>query len=342
MRKLIALLLLIFVASAFISLQAQNKKPFHVVNTFHIASGGGWDYLAIAPGNNHLYLSHGTQVNILDKTTGDSAGVIENTTGVHGIAFIQALGKGFTSNGRLNNVTVFDLATNKVITQITTGENPDAILYEPFSQKIITCNGRTKDLTVIDPVENKVTATIPVGGKPETAVSNGAGILYVNIEDKNELVVVNTKTFAVESHFSILPGEEPTGLAFDKETNRLFVGCGNKYLMVINAATGAVVNGLTIGDGCDGVAFDTETKNIFTSNGEGTMSVFHEVSADQFKAIGTTVTKRGARTITIDPMTHLVYLPTAEFEPQPQQAGSAATSRPKMIPGTFQVLVLGQ
>src|SRR5436190_15487321 len=228
MKKSIVLFTLFFIASAFAGLQAQDKKTFHVIRTFHIMSGGGWDYLAICPGSNRLYVSHGTQVNILDKTTGDSIGVIENTTGVHGIAFDKALNKGFTSNGRLNNVTVFDLNTNKVVTHIATGENPDAILYEPLSKKIITCNGSSKDLSIIDPVENKVIATIPVGGKPETAVSDGAGKLYVNIEDRNEIAVINTKTFTVESRFPLAPGEEPTGLSFDKQTNRLFAGCGNK------------------------------------------------------------------------------------------------------------------
>jgi YVTN family beta-propeller protein len=165
-----------------VELQAQDGKSFHILKTFHIASAGGWDYLAIGPGNNRLYVSHGTQVNILNKSTGDSVGIIPNTTGVHGIAFYKPQNKGFTSNGRLNNVTVFDLETNAVITQIETGENPDAILFEPFSNKIITCNGTSKNLSVIDPVEGKVIASIPVGGKPETAVSNEKGKLYVNIE----------------------------------------------------------------------------------------------------------------------------------------------------------------
>ena len=177
----------------------------------------------------------------LIKQPGDSIGVIENTTGVHGIAFDKANSKGYTSNGRLNNVTVFDLETNAMITQIATGENPDAILYEPFTKKIITCNGRSKDLSVIDPAQNKVIDTIAVGGKPETAVSNGTGKLYVNVEDKNEIVVVDLKTFTVEAHWPIAPGEEPTGLAFDKTTNRLFAGCGNKFLIAVNAATGKVV-----------------------------------------------------------------------------------------------------
>ncbi len=339
MKKTIAFFLTIPVTFLGIELQAQDSKAFHVLKTFHIASAGGWDYLAIGPGNNRLYVSHGTQVNILDKATGDSVGVIENTTGVHGIAFDKSQNKGYTSNGRLNNVTVFNLATNAVITQIASGENPDAILYELFSNKIITCNGTSKNLSVIDPVEGKVLATIPVGGKPETAVSNEKGKLYVNIEDKNEIVVIDVKTFTVEAHWPLLPAEEPTGLAIDRKTNRLFAGCGNKLLAIVDAVDGRLITTLPIGDRCDGVAFDPVTKNIFTSNGEGTMSVFREKSADNYEAIATVATKRGARTITVDDQTHLIYLPTADFElPDPNNP----TARPKMIPGTFQVIVIGQ
>src|SRR5882757_2611812 len=182
------------------SVVAQTAGGYHVAKTFHIASSGGWDYIAVGPGNNRLYVSHGTQVNILDQKTGDSVGVIPNTTGVHGIAFDAALGKGYTSNGRLNNVTVFDLKTNQVTGQIATGQNPDAIMYEPFSKTIITCNGRSKNLTIIDPVQNKVIDSVDVGGKPETAVTDGAGKIFVNVEDKSEIVAIDVKTFKVLNH----------------------------------------------------------------------------------------------------------------------------------------------
>src|ERR1043165_904391 len=190
---------------AVLQLNAQKQKGFQIIKTFHIASGGGWDYIAVGPGNNRLYVSHGTQVNILDETTGDSVGIIENTSGVHGIAFDKELNRGYTSNGRLNNVTVFDLKTNAVITQIPTGINPDAIMYEPFSKKIITCNGRSQNLSILDPVGNKLIDSIPVGGKPETAVSNEAGKLYVNVEDKNEIVEVDMKTMKETNHWPIKP-----------------------------------------------------------------------------------------------------------------------------------------
>lgn len=319
------------------SLAAQNKTGLHIVNTFHIASPGGWDYLEVGPVNDWLYVSHGTQVNILNKKTGDSVGVIENTTGVHGIAFDVANKKGFTSNGRINTVTVFDMNTNKVLAQIAVGQNPDAITYEPFSKKIITCNGRSKNLTIINPVQNTVVDSVDVGGKPETAVSDGKGNLYVNIEDKNEIVVVDMKAFKVTHHWSLAPAEGPTGLALDKASNRLFAGC-DKLLVVMDATNGTIIDKIPIGDGCDGVAFDPGTNMIYTSNGEGTLSIIHEDYADRYAFIESIVTKKYARTIALDKATHLVYLPTADMEKQdPNQKG-----RPKMIAGSFQVLVIGK
>lgn len=337
MKKLIIAIMAIFFVFSVTQVLAQQSTGLKVINTFHISSPGGWDYLAVGPVNDWLYVSHGTQVNILNKKTGDSVGVIENTTGVHGIAFDVADKKGFTSNGRLNNVTVFDINTNKVLAQIATGQNPDAIMYESFSKKIITCNGRSKNLSIIDPVNNKVVDSVDVGGKPETAVSDGAGKIFVNVEDKNEIVEIDVKTFKVLNHWSLSPAEGPTGLEYDKATKRLFAGC-DKLLVVLDAVTGKVIDKLPIGDGCDGVAFDAETKNIYTSNGEGTMTVIHEDNANKFSVLENIVTKRGARTIILDKKSHLIYLPTAEFEAQdPNQKG-----RPKMKPGTFQVLVVGE
>ena len=316
---------------------SQAQPKLKILKTFHIASPGGWDYLSV--NDDKLYVSHGTQVNILDKTTGDSIGVIENTNGVHGIAFIPSLGRGYTSNGRLNNVTVFDLKTNKIIEQIATGQNPDAIMYEPFTKKIITCNGRSNDLSLLDPGTNKTVATISLGGKPEEAASNGKGKLYVNLEDKNEIAVVDLVTMKVLSHFSLGGAEGPTGLGFDKESNRLFAGC-EKKLVVLNAETGKIIQTLPIGDGCDGVAFDAVTKTIYTSNGEGSMTVIKEISANKYKIIENATSQPRARTIALDLQTHSIYLPTADFEPLP--ANAAKNERPKMKPGSFRVLVFGE
>jgi YVTN family beta-propeller protein len=313
---------------------AQNPSGFQVTKTFKIASPGGWDYIAVGP-DEKVYVSHGTQVNILDQKTGDSAGVIPNTTGVHGIAFDKALGKGFTSNGRLNTVTVFDLKTAKVLGQIPTGQNPDAIMFDPFSNKIITCNGRSNDLSVIDPVAGHVVATIPVEGKPETAVSDGSGKIFINIEDKNKIAVVDITANKVVNSWSIAPGDGPTGLAIDIKTKRLFAGC-DKQLIVVDATNGNIVDKLPIGDGCDGVGFDDGLQYVFASCGEGKLTIIKENSASSFTVIDNVPTKRSARTCAVDARTHEVFLSAADTQPGP------AGERPKVIPGTFQVLVVSK
>ncbi len=329
----------IILLSAGMISKAQQANKIHLLNTFHIKSEGGWDYIAVQPNSNKLYVSHGNQVNILDKTTGDSLGIIPNTTGVHGIEFVPSLNKGYTSNGRLNNVTVFDLKTNAILSQIATGTNPDAIFYDEFSKKIITCNGRSNDLSIIDPVTEKVVATIAVGGKPETLVSNNRGKVFVNIEDKNEIEVIDITKNIVEKHWSLLPGESPTGLAYDATTKRLFAGCGdNKLLVIINAENGSIVDKLPIGAGCDGVGYDAVQKLIYTSNGEGTMTVVKEISKDKFVVAATITTKKSARTLAVDEATHKIYLPAADLEAAPAGGGM----QKKMIAGSFQVLVFGQ
>ena len=316
---------------------AQNKNGLKVSKSYHIASAGGWDYISVNKGR--LYVSHGTQVNILDEATGDSLGFIANTNGVHGIAFNNQLNRGYTSNGRSNNVSVFDLSTNEVLAQIATGENPDAIMFEPFTKKIITNNGRSKNLSVIDPQTNKVIATIDVGGKPEEATSDNAGTLFVNIEDKNEVAVIDLKTFKVVNRWSLLSGTAPTGLTLDKVTKRLFSTCSDsKLLVILDATNGKIVDKLPIGDGCDGIAFDLKSKTIFTSNGEGTITIIKEDSANSFKVVGNIATKKGARTIAIDQNNHTLFLPAADYEaPEPH---APANARRKMIPGSFQILVV--
>lgn len=335
MKKLFKMLPVAFLA---ICNASYAQKGYHVTQTFHIQSPGRWDYIALNPVNGNIYVSHMTQVNVLNSSSGDSVCVIPNTDGVHGIAFAPGCMKGFTSNGKINTVTVFDMNTNQVLGQIKTGENPDAIMYDPFSKKVYVCNGRSKDLSVIDPVSGTVAKTIALGGKPETAVSDENGHLYIDIEDKNEIAVVNTATYVVEQRWKTGKGEEPAGLAIDKKSKRLFAGCGNKLLVVLNADNGAVVKELPIGDGCDGTAFDAGTKLVFCSNGDGTLTVVEERSADDFDVVDNVITKKGARTLVVDEKSHSVFLPTADFstEKEPGQ------KRPNMIPGTFQVLVVSK
>jgi YVTN family beta-propeller protein len=315
-------------------LLAQSGTGFRVVNVFHIPSPGGWDYIAVGPDNNRLYVSHGTQVNILDEATGDSVGVIPNTTGVHGIAFVPALGKGYTSNGRLNNITVFDLKSNQVIGMIAAGTNPDAIMYDDFSKLIITCNGRSNDLSLIDPVTEKLLATIPVGGKPETAVTNGAGKIYVNIEDKNEIIAIDINERKILNRWSLAPSEGPTGLAIDLKNNRLFSGC-DKTLVVLDIKAGKITGRVPIADGCDGVVFDPSLEYVFASCGEGKLSIVHEKKNGEYILLESVPTKASARTIALNEKTHTVYLPAGEFQ-KPVTPGT----RPPLVPGTFQVLVV--
>ncbi len=310
-----------------------QSSGYHLTKTYKIASPGGWDYIAVA--HNKIYVSHGTQLNILDEKTGDSVGVIPNTTGIHGVAFCEPEGKGYTSNGRLNTITVFNIKSNEVLKQIPVGQNPDAIMYEPFSKMIITCNGRSQDLSIVDPLNDRVVATIPVGGKPETAVSDLMGKVYVNIEDKNKIAVVDIKNRKVENSWPINPGEGPTGLAIDIKTKRLFAGC-DKQLIVVDATNGNIVDKLPIADGCDGVAFDKQLGYIFASCGEGKLTIIHEASGNNFKVVDNVDTKRSARTIALDGQTHDVFLPAADLE-KPN-----GNERPKMIPGTFQVLVVSK
>jgi len=339
MKYTILSLLLIVTAGSLLNTTQAQSSGYHVTKTFHIASPGGWDYPASDPGSNKLYLSHGSQVNIIDKTTGDSLGVIPNTTGVHGIAFVDALGKGYTSNGRLNNVTVFDLKTDKILGQVATGKNPDWILYDEFSKRVITSNHSGGDITLIDPATDLVTATIPVvGNSLETIVSDDAGKLFINAEDKNEIYVVDIAKGAVIAHWP-LTAEAPTGLAIDTKTKRLFSTC-NKILVIMDATDGKIIDKLPIGDRCDGAAFDPATKLVFTANGDGTVTVVKEISKDEFKVIDNVPTKRGARTITIDAKTHTLFLPTADYEPLAADAPQG--TRPRMIPGSFQVLVIGK
>lgn len=331
----ISVLVVIFI----LPVATHAQSGYHVTKTFHIASPGGWDYPSSDPGSNKLYLSHGSQVNIIDKTTGDSLGIIPNTTGIHGVAFADELGKGYTSNGRLNNVTVFDLKTDKILGQVATGKNPDWIMYDPFSKRVVTSNHSGGDITLIDPATDQVTATIAVGGsRLETIVSDRAGKLYINAEDKNEIDVVDIARGQVVARWA-LGAEGPTGLAIDVKTKRLFSAC-DKLLVVMDATNGKVIDRLPIGDGCDGAAFDPATRLIFTSNGEGTVTVIKEISKDQFKVIDNVPTKRGARTICIDEKTHTLFLPTADFEPL--AADAPKNTRPKMVTGSFQVLVLSK
>jgi YVTN family beta-propeller protein len=321
-------------ALIFSSFLIQAQPNYKVVNQIHLEGDGGWDYLKVDEQAGRLYVSHATMALVVDLKTGKQMGKIPDTNGIHGIAMAPALNKGFTSNGRDSSVTIFNLQTLEVIGKIkVSGRNPDAILYDEFSQKLFTFNGGSANATVIDPKENKVIATIPLDGKPEFPAPDGKGIIYVNIEDKSEISVIDATTLKVVKSWSIAPGEEPSGLALDNETHRLFSVCGNKLMVISDAIAGKVITSLPIGDRCDGVAFDPELKLAFSSNGEGTITVVKEEDKDSFKVVETIVSQPGARTIAVDKTTHHLYLSAAEYLPAPE-----GTRRPSIKPGTFMVL----
>ena len=321
---------------------AQKKTGMHVIADFPIHSPGGWDYITADAKSNRVYVSHGRQVNIIDGATGDSVGYIPDTKGVHGIAIAHEFNKGYTSNGQANNISIFDLKTNQVLKQVNAGTGPDAIFYDDFSKKVYAFNGRSKDATVIDAATDEIVATIPLGGKPETGVSDGKGKVFVNIEDTGEEVEIDAATYKILNRWKLEGGEEPSGLAMDAKTDRLFIGCGGNHTMIVlDATNGAIVAKFPIGR-CDGVGFDPGLKLAYSSNGEGTVTVIRELSASKFEFVENITTEPGARTIGVNTKTHKLYLPTSQMKPAPAPTGDNPRPRPQQIPGTFHVVVVGK
>jgi len=317
---------------------ANLQSRYHLINKIKIGGEGGWDYLIVDDIARRLYVTHGTKVHVINADTLSIIGEIPNTEGVHGVAIASEIGRGFTSNGRTSSVTIFDIKTLKVIDEVPVGKNPDSIRYDIFSKKIFAFNGQSHDSTVIDAASGKVIATIPLGGKPEFSVADGRGHVYVNNEDKSEVAVIDSKTLKVISEWPLAPGEAPSGLALDTMNHRLFSVCRNKFMIVMDAENGHVLATLPIGSGTDGCGFDPETRLAFSSNGEGTLTVVHEKSPNVYSVLDTIVTQRGARTMTIDPKTHSVFLPTAEYGPTPQPTAEQPRPRAPVLPGTFVVL----
>ncbi|HUQ20447.1 MAG TPA: hypothetical protein VM099_12610 [Gemmatimonadaceae bacterium] len=323
------------------SAQGTPAATYHVVKKIAAGGEGGWDLLAVDTANERLFVSRGTHVMVVDLARDSVVGDITNTPGVHGIAIAPELNRGFTSNGRDTSVTIFDLKTLAPISTIkVTGRNPDAITYDPFSHRVFSFNAASNNATAIDARSGTVSGTIDLGGKPELAVSDGAGTMYVNLEDKSEVVAFDPVGLTVKSHWSIAPCEEPTGIAIDRVTHRVFSACGNKLMSVLDVTTGHVVTTVPIGQGVDGADFDSGTRLAFSSNGEGSLTLIHEDSPDKFTVIGTVPTQRGARTVVLDPKTHRIYTVSAQFGPPPAPTPERPNPRPAPIPGSFMVLVL--
>ncbi|MEI7510066.1 MAG: hypothetical protein WCJ62_11460, partial [Flavobacterium sp.] len=290
------------------------SQNHYISRKINVAGEDGWDYLAVDNVNQHLFISHGNVVNVVDLKNDKTIATIPDTKGVHGIAIANDLNKAFITDGKDNAVTIINLTTFEVIEKVAIeGQKPDAVLYDQFSHKVFTYNAKTSDATVIDATTNKVIKNIPLGGKPEFSSTNEKGLVYVNIEDKNEIKVIDVTKLEVIHAWSIAPGDEPSGLALDVETNRLFSVCGNNLMVIVDASNGKVIKTLPIGDGCDGVAFDADKKLAFSSNGIGNITVVKEENATTFKVLETITTQKGARTIALNKITHELYLPTAEF-----------------------------
>jgi len=337
MKMKYALPLLVTLAVAAPQIAESAAGDYRVVKTIAVGGDEGWDYVGVDSASRRVYISHGSHVVVLDADTGKVVGDIPETQGVHGIAFAPDAGRGFTSNGRANTVTVFDLKTLKTETTVKAGTNPDAIIYDPATKRVFTMNGRSQDTTAINVADNTVAGTLALGGKPEFAVADGKRNIYVNIEDKSELVRFDSKTLKVLNRWPMAPCQEPSGLAADWKSHRLFAGCDNKMMAVINADDGKVVATVPIGEGVDANAFDPETNLAFASTGDGNLTVAHEEAPDKYTVVATVPTKKSARTMGLDLKTHDIFLPAAEFDPP-----APGERRGKMKPGSFVVLVVAR
>lgn len=335
---------LCFLLMSGVAINAQKPATtgYHVMQKITLGGEGGWDYLTVDSKAHRIYLSRSTHVMVIDEDSGKVIGDIPNTSGVHGIAIVEDEGRGFTSNGRDSSVTIFDLKTLKAISTVQVGKNPDAIIYDPVSKRVFTFNGASSDATAIDAKKGTVVGTVALEGRPEFAVADGQGHIFVNLEDKSQVVKFDSQKLKVESRWPLAPGEEPTGLALDHKHNRLFVGCANKLMAIMNADNGKVIATLPIGDGVDATAFDPETELAFSSNGDGTLTVIHEDSPDKFSVLENVATQKGARTMTLDAKTHKVFLVSADFGPPPAPTAERPHPRPSILPGTFTLLVLGK
>lgn len=340
----IAAAVLTAAASLLLADSAQAVPPgpsgYHVVKTIPIGGAGKWDYCVVDSAARRVYVSHGTHVVVLDADSDGVVGDIPNTAGVHGIALAPDLGRGFTSNGRANTVTIFDLKTLKTISTVKSGGlNPDAIYYDAGSKRVFAFNGRSGNAIAINAADGKVAGMVPVGGKPEFAVGDDQGHVYVNIEDKSQLLEIDAQKLSALHRWPLAGCEEPSGLAIDQKNRRLFSVCGDKKMMVVNADTGKVVATPAIGEDPDAAGFDPDTQLVFSSNGEsGDLTVIHQDSADKYTVVENVPTKKYARTMAIDFKTHNIFLPIAEFG----TVIPKGEDEPPMKPNTFGVLLVGK
>ncbi len=303
---------------------AMAASNYRVVATYPVPGNGGWDYLTVDSPARKIYVSHGNQVDVLNADTGAIVGKIADTQGVHGIAIALPQGRGFTSNGKTDTSTVFDLKTLKVLSSVKTGKKPDFILFEPATSRVFTMNGDSADATAIDAATSEVVGRVALGGAPEAAVADETGMAYVNLEDKNSVVMFDARKLVVKNTWPLAPCEAPSSMAMDRKNSRLFIGCRNKLLAVVDSKNGHVITTLPVGDHVDATAFDVTSGNIYSSNGDGTLTIVHQDSPDKYKVIQTVTTEPGAKTLALDSKTHKIFLSVGK----------------RNTPGSFKVLAV--
>jgi len=340
-------LVILFLSMMFLSpfpatAQTAGGSGYHLVKKVKLGGAGGWDYLEVDPATHRLFISRGTHVIAVDPEQGKVVGDIPDTQGVHGIAFANEFNKGFTSNGRSADSTVFDLGSLKALGSAKADKDADAIIFDPFSKRVFTFNGDPNNATAIDAATGKTISTFALGGGPEFAATDGKGKIFVNLEDKSALVKFDAKTLKVENTWPLAPCESPSGLAIDAAHEILVVGCHNKMMAFVDGNTGKVLGTVPIGQGVDANRFDPVTGYAFASCGDGTLTIAHEDSPAKFTLVESLATQRGARTMAIDYATHVVYLVSADFGPAPAATAENPRPRPAIIPDTFTLLIYGK
>ena len=322
--------------------QAAGASGYHLIKKVKLGGTGGWDYLTVDQATHRVFISRGTKVIVVDPTTEKVLGEIPDTTGVHGIALAAEFNRGYTTNGRTSNSTIFDMTTLKKLGEAKTDKDPDAVIYDPFSKRVFTFNGDASSSTAIDAATGNVAGTVALGGGPEFAASDGKGKIFVNLEDKSQLVKFDAKTLKVDNTWPLAPCESPSGLAIDAEHEVLVVGCHNKMMAFVDGNSGKVLGTVPIGQGVDANRFDPATGYAFASCGDGTLTIAHEDSPAKFSPVETIPTQRGARTMALDKSNHNVYLVTADFGPAPAATADNPRPRPAILPDTFVLLVYGK
>ena len=327
---------LMLAAVAIAAIPAAAQKSYKVADRTKLGGEGGWDYLVYDGDGTRLFITRGTHVMVVDAKTLKPTNDITGLAGVHGVALAPGLGKGYITSGGDDMLVIFDLETLKVLDKVKVGGRPDAVLYDASAKRVYTFNAKTQDSSVVDAVSGKVVGTVPLGGKPETGVADGRGNVYVNIEDRSEIVRIDTAKLTVAEHYPMAGCDEPSALAFDTAHRRLFAGCASKIMAVVDPDADKMVTTVDIGGGVDAGAFNPKTQQIFMSCGEGVLTVIHEDSPDKYSVVQNVSTAKGARTMALDAASNTVYTVTAQFDPTPPPAGQ----RRKMIPDTFELLVI--